>query len=313
MRRAFTLLELMVACLLLGMLVSALTMLFNTSAVAWRTGTAGVAEIATLAETAEGTDYDRIVTPYTLKAETDKLVHLTGSETITGIKNFSASPRVPTPGTTSNSTVVPNTEWVKALISATLLAAHPVGSYYITEGTERPADLFGGTWEQVKDRVLIGAGYTFDVGSTGGSFNRQLLAANIPSHTHEATTSAAGWHGHVATEESAGEHTHTVSGTSGWMEVGSTSAAGTKTDGTVFTSATTTTKHDDDNGKADGVRISMSIPQKTTSKAGAHTHAVTVSGNGSHTHTVTVESTGEGTAFSILNPYRAVNMWKRTA
>lgn len=45
MRRAFTLLELMVACLLLGMLVSVLTMLFNTSAVAWRTGTAGVAEL----------------------------------------------------------------------------------------------------------------------------------------------------------------------------------------------------------------------------------------------------------------------------
>ena len=45
MRRAFSLLELMVACLLLGMLVSALTMLFNTSAIAWRTGTSGVAEL----------------------------------------------------------------------------------------------------------------------------------------------------------------------------------------------------------------------------------------------------------------------------
>ena len=45
MRRAFTLLELMVACFLLGMLVTALTMLFNTSAIAWRTGTSGVAEL----------------------------------------------------------------------------------------------------------------------------------------------------------------------------------------------------------------------------------------------------------------------------
>lgn len=45
MRRGFSLIELMVACLLLGMLVSALTMLFNSSAVAWRTGVAGVAEL----------------------------------------------------------------------------------------------------------------------------------------------------------------------------------------------------------------------------------------------------------------------------
>ena len=45
MRKGFSLLELMVACLLLGMLVTALTMLFNTSSIAWRTGTAGVAEL----------------------------------------------------------------------------------------------------------------------------------------------------------------------------------------------------------------------------------------------------------------------------
>ena len=45
MRRGFSLIELMVACLLLGMLVTALTMLFNSSAVAWRTGVAGVAEL----------------------------------------------------------------------------------------------------------------------------------------------------------------------------------------------------------------------------------------------------------------------------
>jgi prepilin-type N-terminal cleavage/methylation domain-containing protein len=44
-RKGFTLLEMMVASLLLGMLVTVLTMLFNSSAVAWRTGTAGVSEL----------------------------------------------------------------------------------------------------------------------------------------------------------------------------------------------------------------------------------------------------------------------------
>ena len=44
-RKGFTLLELMVACLLLGMLVSALTMVFNQSSIAWRTGMAGVVNL----------------------------------------------------------------------------------------------------------------------------------------------------------------------------------------------------------------------------------------------------------------------------
>lgn len=35
----------MVACLLLGMLVSALTMVFNQSSIAWRSGTAGVTNL----------------------------------------------------------------------------------------------------------------------------------------------------------------------------------------------------------------------------------------------------------------------------
>ena len=45
MKRGFTLLELMVASLLLAMLVTALSMVFNQSSIAWRTGVAGVAEL----------------------------------------------------------------------------------------------------------------------------------------------------------------------------------------------------------------------------------------------------------------------------
>lgn len=43
MRQGFTLIEMLVAAVLLGMLVTVLTMVFNSSSVAWRTGTAGVA------------------------------------------------------------------------------------------------------------------------------------------------------------------------------------------------------------------------------------------------------------------------------
>ncbi len=45
MRKGFTILELLVASLLLGMLVTILTMMFNQSSIAWRTGVAGVAQL----------------------------------------------------------------------------------------------------------------------------------------------------------------------------------------------------------------------------------------------------------------------------
>lgn len=45
MRRGFTILELLVASLLLSMLVTMLSMIFNQSSIAWRTGTAGVKEL----------------------------------------------------------------------------------------------------------------------------------------------------------------------------------------------------------------------------------------------------------------------------
>ena len=45
MKRGFTILELLVASLLLGMLVTILTMIFNQSSIAWRTGVAGVADM----------------------------------------------------------------------------------------------------------------------------------------------------------------------------------------------------------------------------------------------------------------------------
>lgn len=45
MRKGFTILELLVASLLLGMLVTILTMIFNQSSIAWRTGVAGVSKM----------------------------------------------------------------------------------------------------------------------------------------------------------------------------------------------------------------------------------------------------------------------------
>ena len=47
--------------------------------------------------------------------------------------------------------------------------------------------------------------------------------------------------------------------------------------------------------------------------AGAHTHSVAIAAAGAHTHAITIGKTGSGAAFSILPPYIAVYMWRRTA
>ena len=61
---------------------------------------------------------------------------------------------------------------------------YPVGSIYISVNATNPAELFGGTWEQIKDRFLLAAGNTYAAGSTGGEATHTLSAAEMPSHTH---------------------------------------------------------------------------------------------------------------------------------
>ena len=47
---------------------------------------------------------------------------------------------------------------------------YPVGAIYISVNSTSPASLFGGTWEQLKDRFLIGAGNSYAVNATGRSY-----------------------------------------------------------------------------------------------------------------------------------------------
>ena len=60
-----------------------------------------------------------------------------------------------------------------------------VGAVYISADPTSPASLFGGTWEQLKDRFLLGAGDTYTAGDTGGSATHTLTVDEMPSHTHE--------------------------------------------------------------------------------------------------------------------------------
>ncbi|AAV30180.1 minor head protein [Lactobacillus phage LL-Ku] len=59
---------------------------------------------------------------------------------------------------------------------------YPVGSIYISVNNVNPSVLFGGTWEQIQDRFLLGAGSTYSAGSTGGEANHTLTQSEIPSY-----------------------------------------------------------------------------------------------------------------------------------
>jgi hypothetical protein len=61
---------------------------------------------------------------------------------------------------------------------------HPVGSVYQSTDSTSPADLFGGTWEQVKDVFLLAAGDSHAAGSTGGEETHTLTKAELPDHNH---------------------------------------------------------------------------------------------------------------------------------
>lgn len=68
------------------------------------------------------------------------------------------------------------------LASIMLDLAHPIGSlYYSAESTE-PSELFGGTWEQIKDTFILAAGDTYAAGSTGGEATHTLAENEMPNH-----------------------------------------------------------------------------------------------------------------------------------
>ena len=208
--------------------------------------------------------------------------------------------------------------WIKLRdYLANPLAAYPVGSYYISAISTSPAVLFGGTWEQIQDRMILAAGSTYSAGTlvnpaTGGSSTKQLVTNNIPSHTHTFTTSETGLHTHTAsgTTQTAGAHTHDVSGSSSQVSnhthgvngnteetgnhahsvSGNTAASGqhshTVSGNTANVDAHT---HTVSGNTADSTSHTHSVggSNSTTGSGGAHSHGVsgTTAANGEHSHT----------------------------
>ena len=62
---------------------------------------------------------------------------------------------------------------------------YPIGSIYLSVNSTSPVTLFGGSWTQLKDRFLLGAGSTYSSGATGGAATHKLSVAEMPSHAHD--------------------------------------------------------------------------------------------------------------------------------
>ena len=61
---------------------------------------------------------------------------------------------------------------------------YPVGSFYISAKSTNPATLFGGTWEQIQGRFLLGRSSSYPVGSMGGEATHTLTDSELPLHGH---------------------------------------------------------------------------------------------------------------------------------
>lgn len=60
------------------------------------------------------------------------------------------------------------------------LAAYPVGAIYMSTNATDPGTLFGGTWERIQGRFLLGASSSHAVGSTGGAESVRLTEEQLP-------------------------------------------------------------------------------------------------------------------------------------
>lgn len=181
---------------------------------------------------------------------------------------------------------------IAAAVAEAKLAAYPVGSIYCSIDSTDPGALFGGTWAAIgAGRALVAAGGGFAVGSEGGADTHTLTVEEMPSHAHTAITGRAGRHGHAARTDTAnltgsfnpGGLGITASGVCSLGAGKQPSNSGYATDSSI-------------------VNINAS-----------HMHNVVVDDAENHTHPVEIRETGGGQAFSVRNPYIAVNMWRRTA
>lgn len=97
--------------------------------------------------------------------------------------------------------VLDESGWIysRALSSLILEAVYPIGSIYMSVNGTSPATLFGGTWEAIQGKFLLGADSgAYKAGTTGGEATHTLTTSEMPSHNHAVYYPNAGADDHSA-------------------------------------------------------------------------------------------------------------------
>ena len=176
---------------------------------------------------------------------------------------------------------------------------YPVGSIYMSVLNTSPAVLFGGTWEKIEGRFLIGTSTGRAAGSTGGSETVTLTTEQIPSHTHTGPS-----HTHTfTTGNNSASHTHGTGVANKYFTINrllSTASVGRRKVATGSSCYAMT---------ATGDIEDITERSATGTQSANHTHSGTTAANG----TGATGATGGGAAHDNMPPYYAVFIWKRTA
>ena len=204
---------------------------------------------------------------------------------------------------------------------------YPVGSIYWSSNDTDPGTLFGGTWQQIKDRFVLAAGDSYTNGAIGGAATVTLTVSNMPSHTHSFTPS-----GTVSSHTHTGpSHSHDLKdGTANVSTSTSTfiyikqyknyngnRRAGNHLDAVTYDNRGTGNHLDavtyDNRGT-----ISITASSISTSTISGSTEAAGTGNTGSTAPSFTgtagnTDSSGSGSSFSILPPYVVKYCWERTA
>lgn len=96
-------------------------------------------------------------------------------------------------------------------VTSLLNLMYPVGSIYLSVNSASPQTLFGGTWVQLEDRFLLGAGSAYTAGATGGEATHKLTVSEMPSHIHD-------WKGYsgLASVNDSAANKFPINGNSSW-------------------------------------------------------------------------------------------------
>ena len=171
----------------------------------------------------------------------------------------------------------------------------PVGSFYMSvSSATSPATLLGfGQWTPVSGRFLFASNSTHSAGQSGGEEAHTLTVNEMPSHTHNATTTQNGLHTH--SEGSAGHHRHT-----GGDDISKTKS------------------FDACSGNGNPWALGYGDGCYNGQRSGFYTdwqgeHRHTIDAAGAHAHTVNVGSAGGNAPHNNMPPYLSVYMWRRTA